>query len=99
VSQTKRKPHEKPAFLNAPRCLAKTRRGTLCQCPAMKNGRCKLHGGLSTGPKTAEGLERIRQSRTIHGRYSKAARAERQYFRWLEQQYRQALTQIEEVTG
>ena len=33
----------------APRCLAKTRRGTQCQCPAMANGRCRLHGGLSTG--------------------------------------------------
>lgn len=33
----------------SPRCLARTRRGTACQCPAMKNGRCKLHGGKSTG--------------------------------------------------
>lgn len=23
----------------------------------MKKGRCRLHGGLSTGPKTAEGIE------------------------------------------
>jgi hypothetical protein len=29
-----------------------------------------MHGGSSTGPKTAEGLERIRAARTIHGRYS-----------------------------
>lgn len=29
----------------APRCLAKTRRGGLCQCPAVKNRpRCRLHG-------------------------------------------------------
>lgn len=29
----------------APRCLAKTRRGTQCQCPAVKNRpRCRLHG-------------------------------------------------------
>ena len=33
----------------APRCLARTRRGTECQSPAMPNGRCRLHGGLSTG--------------------------------------------------
>jgi hypothetical protein len=26
--------------------------------------------GLSTGPRTAEGIERIRQARTVHGRYS-----------------------------
>jgi hypothetical protein len=34
----------------APRCLARTRRGTDCQCPAMPNGRCRLHGGKSPGP-------------------------------------------------
>src|SRR5258706_15247306 len=27
------------------RCLAKTRRGTLCQSPQTKHGRCRLHGG------------------------------------------------------
>ena len=33
----------------SPRCGAKTRRGTECKCPAMANGKCKLHGGKSTG--------------------------------------------------
>ena len=42
------------------RCGAKTRRGTACQRPANKtNGRCRLHGGASTGAKTEEGLARI----------------------------------------
>jgi hypothetical protein len=36
--------------------------GAPCQAKAMENGRCKLHGGMSTGPKTAEGRERIRAS-------------------------------------
>ncbi len=36
----------------------------------MPNGRCRLHGGKSTGPRTAAGLERIRAVRTKHGRYS-----------------------------
>jgi len=36
-------------FTKAPRCEAKTRKGTPCQCPAMVNGRCWLHGGKSTG--------------------------------------------------
>ena len=35
----------------------------------MPNGRCRMHGGASTGPRTAEGLERIRQARTMHGGY------------------------------
>ena len=26
------------------------------------NGRCRVHGGLSTGPRTEEGLEAIRES-------------------------------------
>jgi hypothetical protein len=65
-------------FSKAVRCGAKTRRGTACQCPAMKNGRCRLHGGLSTGAKTAAGIEAIRRARTKHGYYSKAAILERQ---------------------
>jgi len=36
-------------YTKAPRCGAKTRRGTSCRCPAMANGRCRLHGGKSTG--------------------------------------------------
>jgi hypothetical protein len=27
-----------------------------------------MHGGASTGPRTPEGLQRIRQARTKHGR-------------------------------
>jgi len=44
----------------------------------MKNGRCRLHGGLSTGPKTVAGIERIRQAVTKHGFYTKAAVPQRQ---------------------
>ena len=43
----------------APRCGAKTRLGCPCKGPAMANGRCRMHGGASTGPKTAEGKARI----------------------------------------
>jgi hypothetical protein len=57
------------------RCGAKTRRATACLAPAMKNGRCKFHGGLSTGPKTPEGLERSRRARWKHGVYSHDAKA------------------------
>jgi hypothetical protein len=40
-------------------CGAKTRRGTPCQCKKLYRGsRCRFHGGLSTGPKTAEGKSR-----------------------------------------
>ncbi len=50
------KPMEKLPMHLSPRCLARTRRGTLCQCPAMPNGRCKLHGGKSTGAPTGNAL-------------------------------------------
>jgi hypothetical protein len=36
----------------------------------MANGRCELHGGKSTGPRTPEGVERIRRAQTKHGHYS-----------------------------
>jgi hypothetical protein len=68
---------------NAPRCGAKTRAGTPCRAAAMKNGRCRMHGGKSTGPRTQEGIERIRASRTKHGRYSQAAIARRREARAL----------------
>ncbi len=40
----------------------------------MINGRCRMHGGASTGPRTADGLERLRKARTRHGAYGKDAR-------------------------
>lgn len=40
-------------------CGAKTRQGTPCKNTRLyKNGRCKNHGGLSTGPRTEEGKAR-----------------------------------------
>jgi hypothetical protein len=56
------------------RCGAKTRRGTPCKGPAMTNGRCRMHGGTSTGPRTPEGLERSRKARLKHGAYSREFR-------------------------
>jgi hypothetical protein len=32
-----------------PRCGAKTRAGGTCLSPAMPNGKCRTHGGLSPG--------------------------------------------------
>ncbi|MED0680361.1 HGGxSTG domain-containing protein [Aneurinibacillus thermoaerophilus] len=32
-------------------CGATTRKGTSCQNIPMKNSRCRMHGGKSTGPK------------------------------------------------
>ena len=52
-------------------CGAKTRKGTPCQCQAMAGkDRCKLHGGMSTGPTTAEGRARIVEAQRL--RWDKA---------------------------
>ncbi len=54
------------------RCGARTRRGTACQKPPIKGKRrCRLHGGLSTGPRTAEGKARIAAAHWKRGRRSK----------------------------
>ena len=54
----------------APRCGAQTRFKQPCKAPAMKNGRCRMHGGKSTGPKTAQGKERSKRANWKHGDYS-----------------------------
>lgn len=59
------------------RCGAKTRKGAPCRGPSMSNGRCRMHGGLSTGPRTAEGLERSRRANWKHGRYSEETKRAR----------------------
>jgi hypothetical protein len=44
---------------------------------AARVGRCKVHGGKSTGPRTPEGLERSRRANWKHGHFSREAKAER----------------------
>ena len=77
----KNNPAKKPGLLkngnpqgdpnSAPRCGAKTRKGTTCRAPAMRGKkRCRLHGGKSTGPRTPEGIERSKTARLRHGLYS-----------------------------
>ena len=40
---------------NRMRCGAKTRSGAPCIAPAMPNGRCRMHGGPSTGAPLGNG--------------------------------------------
>ena len=40
-------------------CGARTRLGTTCVCRALENGRCRLHGGASTGRRSSAGKARI----------------------------------------
>ena len=84
-------------FTTAPRCGAKTRHGTPCQCPAIRNRRrCRLHGGRSTGPRTPEGVERIRQAQLKHGWYTKQAKAQRAEARGLWRELRSAIQVLDQ---
>lgn len=62
--------HESRWKKNRPLCGARCRNGNACKAKAAVyprtdnpiNGRCRMHGGLSTGAKTEEGRERCRQA-------------------------------------
>jgi hypothetical protein len=64
------------AYDKGSKCGAKTRGGHPCGRPAgwgtphPGSGRCKLHGGLSTGPKSTEGKKKIAANAIKHGGYS-----------------------------
>jgi hypothetical protein len=77
----------------APRCGARTRKGLPCASPAVRGRkRCRLHGGRSTGPRTAAGLTRSRQAHWKHGRFSEEARREAA-------QVRELLRECKEMEG
>ncbi len=49
-----------PEELRGLTCGAKTRAGAPCKLTSIyANGRCRFHGGLSTGPKTKKGKRRV----------------------------------------
>ena len=81
-------------------CLAlghwQTRRGTACQRAAYKhNGRCALHCGLSAGPRTPEGLQRISEANLKHGRQTKDKLAAQRHAAKVGRRVRGELKQIE----
>ena len=73
-----------------PTCGAKTRCGAPCLNYAMRNGRCRMHGGASTGPKTAAGLAAMRAAVTIHGGRSRETIEFRRLVRELQRRARRA---------
>ena len=61
--------------IQCPRCQAKNRAGNQCAKPAIRGKRvCRNHGGRSTGAKTSEGMARIREAATRHGRFTPEGR-------------------------
>jgi hypothetical protein len=53
-----------------------------------------MHGGLSTGPTTADGIERIRRAVTKHGRFTAAAKAERRRLQLFVKHARKTLKEL-----
>lgn len=77
-TKNKDQPHAKHPFTDIPKCGAHSRRtGRSCQAPAMKNGRCRMHGGLSPGAPKGN------QNALKHGYYTKAAEENRRYLKQL----------------
>lgn len=66
-------------------CGAKARTNSYqpCRQPAMANGRCRLHGGKSSGAKSEEGIARMKSANTKHGFYSIESDNERRLTRVL----------------
>jgi hypothetical protein len=65
-----------------PRCGAWCRDGHPCQARAtrdaetgclVRNGRCRIHGGLSTGPRTPEGKRRVGEAARRRARMKKTS--------------------------
>ncbi len=66
-----REPYWRVFRKERPECGAKCRDGHACKAPAVldltyrcavRNGRCRNHGGLSTGPRTPGGKDRVAEA-------------------------------------
>ena len=68
--------------------------GHSCQAKALANGRCKNHGGMSTGPKTVEGRRAVATAtaeRMASGQRKKALDG---FYRWLDDGGRDYLSSL-----
>jgi len=77
------------------RCQAHARStGRPCRAKAMRNGRCRNHGGLSSGPKTPEGRAAV--GKASEGRYHRGGKEALKagYKRWLEAGGREMLSRL-----
>ncbi len=59
--------------LTVTRCGARTTNGICEQLPINGTGRCRLHGGLSTGSKTPEGRKRQSEAQIVRWGILRAA--------------------------
>lgn len=68
--------------------------GNPCQAKALANGRCKNHGGMSTGPKTPEGRQVISQATRQRMASEGRIRVLEGFYRWIEGGGREMLSRL-----
>lgn len=78
------------------RCGARTRQGAPCKNGRMLNGRCRMHGGLSTGP-TEVGRQRISRANWKHGAYSREQQECRARLKQIQESNRLMLSSLKEL--
>ena len=68
--------------------------GNPCKAKAMPNGRCKNHGGMSTGPKTPEGRQAIVEATRQRMASGQRKRVLDGFYAWLEGDGREMLSKL-----
>jgi len=68
--------------------------GNPCKAQSLANGRCKNHGGMSTGPKTLEGRKAIAEATRQRMASGQRLRALEGFYRWLEDDGREVLSRL-----
>jgi hypothetical protein len=66
--------------------------GEPCKALALANGKCKCHGGLSTGPRSIEGRKAIGEALRLRMASGQQERALAGFYRWLDAGGRTALS-------
>jgi hypothetical protein len=88
-------PGREARLSRAPRCGAKTRRGTRCQSPAVGGkARCRMHGGA----KGSGGPSGSRNGNYRHGHYTAETMASRRWVREMTREVRASTKALRERT-
>ena len=68
--------------------------GNPCQAKALPNGRCKNHGGMSTGPKTLAGRNATAEATSLRMATGQLVKAMNGFKRWLDDGGRSILSEL-----
>jgi hypothetical protein len=68
--------------------------GAPCKAKALPSGRCKLHGGMSTGPKTVAGRNATAEATSLRMATGQLVKAMDGFKRWLDGGGRSILSEL-----